>query len=267
MSQDSDSQDRPALSEETPSGGDIYGIVGSGKRFAKGLKRLSRSLQEIDQRWKNRLIFEKIVPAKDYFAGRFAFVAEIGWGLISEPDYRAYVSISYNDANVVSASEVYIPDDGTAHLQHEHVMFIPIAEFVEGNDRFIPTIGEIAVRFYRVRKEKLRLLSGPTYRRLDVHSYEALPIVSNRHRRFLDLSTGSSNQAHPGDVESRSHVRHDIPSDKRNLCWNLPAHADLESVGRSLRVRFQEGYMGLRFVEGVTDRLKLLKAYVGPFEL
>lgn len=237
------------------------------KDFAERLQRLDRRVMHIDERWDNRLAFDKLVLPEDYFRGNFSIVAEVATRA-PHKDRRAYVTLDYDASDVDVGAKANAPNFGSGNVRDQEVVFIPIAEGVQCSEGLVPSFGYVAVRFYPVRKQRLRLLDGPAYRSLFDGSYESLPVVANRKGALGGtFGVGCSYQAHPRKVQGRAHIGDNVAHKERDLFWDLLRHSERKGLAAGIRVVLETRGLGVAIEERLAARIQLIKVFAGPFDL
>ncbi len=235
--------------------------------FFEGFDRLRAGFVKITESWDHRLAFDEVVRAKNYFNGRFALAAELSIDIRGQ-DWRCFVAVNYEFADAKSR-ERYAMCCEAACTQHDHVVFVPVREFVQSDQGPIPSVGEIAVRFYRIPKYRLGPFDGPAYRSLFNGFQKSLPIICDGHR-LLGWSPwavmGGPNQAHPSIVQRSAKVGDCIAGKHQNNCRDWFTCADAINISALLGVVFRAGRVGLTAAKGDDMTIQFVNQFAGPFD-
>lgn len=256
-------RDRSAASNEKELLQNGIGFVGEG--LTERLERVARRLMEIDERWDNRLVLNKIVLPEYYFSNRVTFVAKIRCAKINR---SVYVACHFQALDEVAATKSDILHLRLNDLQDEHVVLVPIGQDVHCDDSLVSTIGKVSVTIYRVPKKDLRLTQGSTYRGIFDGAYHALPVVRDRHSLLFGLGPAfGPDKPHPCIIQRCPQVSDYIPDEAQDDWRDAFCQTDIDDMLSSLFIALHRGLGGSRFYFIGNERFEIVDQYLGPFDL
>ena len=191
----------------------------SGPEFAERLDRLGRRFTEIDEKWNDRLTASEPFGMEQYLNGRFALVGKLRVGAAYFYSVACYARASQKDGRATTAcNSRVIRQLGDADCDRQHVVLLPVTEFIQGADHFASSGLEILVRFYPAREEvdDLSLSSGLLFKCLGSGDYKTLLVGLHRERVLGGFGVDGSMQPHPAVIEAAPQVVADVSNHTGN---------------------------------------------------
>lgn len=248
-------------------------VVGMGEGIAERFEGLRADLYEIEERWNNRLAKNVRMSAEQYFEGRFDIVLDIAvTRRVSERNIRshiAYKPVILHDCNTSHIIGNGAVKDGSAtDTEQEHIMFVPVAQFVQSNESLVTSVRNISVRSYLVPKKPCGLGNGWTYRSLVDGSFKALNVVRNGQRAPLRIAgIGSAHQAHPSEIKRSPQVAAYVPSHQYEVHWDGLSKVDFDRIAPCFSISFDGNTTRLMTQPTLNEACKVLDVMIGSYDL
>ena len=262
---------RPARQVEHALCKDRVSRIGEG--VAERLESLRTGLHEMEERWNNWLARNERMSAEQYLEGRFDVVRDLAvTGGISKCNIRsriAYKSVSSHESSTSHATgNGAVNDSGTTNTEQEHVMFVPVAQFVQSNEYVISPVRNISVRSYLVSKQPCGLGDGWTYRSLVDGGFKALNVVRNGQRALLRITrVSSAHQAHPSEVERSAQIAAYVSGHQQEVHWDRLSKVDFERISPCSSISFEGNAMRLVAQPTLNEVCKVLDVMICPHDL
>lgn len=128
----------------------------------KFVESVGNDATDLRERWDNRVVLERSSVAELYINGRIEILIYGEWSIGSNNfEWLCRVKVGVDVADGVAAtSKINPPDTSYGDCRDDEVMFVVIAEGVEGPKRLIRSIG----RTYLIEKKVCRTGEGCLYR-------------------------------------------------------------------------------------------------------
>jgi hypothetical protein len=221
-------------------------------------------LGELNERWNNRLVVEKVSLLKAYLDGRLSvcLIVEICGTAVGDG-----TSVCH-DAEVVlgkwphKAVVVYGVRDGSKGVvrDEDHSMLVEVVQFVESPQGVIPS----TVRLYRLNNETTKLGADLLFKSTVNGLFKFLPSFMH-----WEMHVGIVTAQHADDfgdsvVKGTSKIVDGVANHCAKVGNGMP---EVEAEVASFRVFIDERGVVVRRHEGNDSRLRLLDVMIGPFNL
>ena len=224
-------------------------------------------LNELAQRWKDRLVLERLVWSKDYVEGRYAiaFVVSVGPGSGRRPfpSGKKKEMVGKTRRRVVC-----VCNDASAPLRHGRMsdyqpVFVGPVEVIEGNQR-IPSL----IRAYGFENGLGELRGESLYFSVSRLRYDRLPILvyrksgAYRVHPCIDVNRASD------VVEGGSEVVNGITNDAAEVgVWESLFGRDNLQYQNAFRIEVGVDGVRVEVAVGLTPFFDIEDVLVGPFDL
>jgi hypothetical protein len=239
------------------------------KRF-DGLKR---DLMQLQQRFKDRLSFERLSLAEQYRRGGlsiacyFQFGAGLAlkkYGFLRFVDAKSPLDIQTDILCLIFKANAANFLDG--HDGDQQVVFVRV---VEGADRPEANIASV-VDAYVVGKQLGKIGEGFFYSSIRGMGTRIIPVFCHRERDLITPYTEIRNtlqNLNRDMVERGTQVVNDVAYDKATLGWRPVGRNDLDELLSGLAVCLDLNTAKITLEEVLKGRIKLLDVAVGPLDL
>lgn len=243
-------------------------VVFTGEGFAERVERLDTILKGLEQEWDNAPFLNSNYTIEDYLEGRFTFVAKFitrrggvvkHWAMTYQIDF-----IETKNGTVINSNGDIFHEELT-ESKADHVVLIPVIEFIQGHESGATPRLNVSVRIQPLNQERFSFITHPSYRSIINCGYQALPIISNWERVF-PRSPRSAYQPHPRAIQGASKVANNITSQQAELNRDF---IDDWIKGMALgmfRMRF-EGKMWSIVRKPRQCGIELIDVLIGPYNL